>query len=174
MGFQAWKQETNLDRAERCYRKALAARPHDQIVLRDLAAVLVALDRRGEAIRLIERVENPRHDISLWLAHSYLAAGRLDDCIGFLSSIDIKNPEGSSEPHDVWVRALMTRGKERYEAQRMKLAAADFELALTYPPNLQVGQRYQPTDAETWFWLGKTLGAISNQFLFFPSYLVCW
>jgi len=163
LGYHAWKEQGNLPRAEKCYRQAVAAHPHDQTTLLDLAEVLADLNRREEAIRLIEVVENPRHDLALWRARAYVDEGRLDDCIAFLTSLDIKNPEGSSEPRDIWMGALMARGKDHYEAAQMDLALADFEDALTYPGNLQVGRRYRRTDAETCYWLGKTYWALGQR-----------
>jgi tetratricopeptide (TPR) repeat protein len=162
LGYHAWHQRRDLHQAERYYRQAHAGNPRDQIVLRDLAGLLTELDRREEAIELMEQVRNPRHDVSLWLARAYLAEGRLDECIDFLNSIDIKNPEGSSEPRDIWVSALTKRGKDRFAAEKTELALADFELALTYPANLQVGERYRRTDAEVCFWLGKAHWALGH------------
>jgi tetratricopeptide (TPR) repeat protein len=162
LGYHAWHKQADLEQAERCYREALEVRPQDQIVLLDLASVLTASGRTSEAINLLKEVKNPRHDVSLWLARAYLAEDRHGECIAFLSAIDIKNPEGSSEPRDIWVSALMARGKERYEAKQIALALADFQLALTYPANLQVGQRYRRTDAESCFWLGKAHWALGH------------
>ena len=42
-------------------------------------------------------------------------------------------------------------------------ALKDFETALTYPENLQVGQRYKRTDAETCYWIGRTHLALGNK-----------
>jgi tetratricopeptide (TPR) repeat protein len=166
LGYHAWVKDKDLIRAEDYYRKANAARPVDQIVIRDLARILTEQDRRAEAIRLVEasnREQSPRHDISLWLAQAYIAEDRLDDCIAFLSQVQIKNPEGSSEPRDIWVQALMARGRQHYETGHLELALADFGVALTYPANLEVGQRYRRTDAETCYWLGKARWALGRE-----------
>jgi tetratricopeptide (TPR) repeat protein len=125
----------------------------------DLANILSELDRRPEAIALIEAMPDggePRYDVCLWLAGAYNAQQRYDDSIAFLSQVEFSNWEGSSRPRDLLVAALMARGRRHYEAGRFRAALADFETALTYPPNLHVGPHYQRTDAETCYWLGKT------------------
>ena len=56
--------------------------------------------------------------------------------------------------------ALTKRGVAHYEMGSFADARADFEKALTFPENLEVGARYELTDAETRYWLGRTLMAM--------------
>ena len=103
-----------------------------------------------------------RHDVSGWLAQALLDAGRHTECIEFLSRARFSNWEASSRPRDILVAALLARGKERFAAGDYKAALADFERALTYPENLEVGARYEATNAETQYWLGKTRLALGR------------
>ena len=165
LGYHAWKKQTDLDKAEQCYRSAIAARPEDQILYRDLTEILSGLKRQNEAIQLVETMpvdDLKRYDICLWLAQAYLSAERYDDCIAFLREARFSNWEGSSAPRDLYVQALMARGKKRFEAARHEQAVDDFQAALTYPENLHVGQRYKRTDAETCYWLGESLAALGR------------
>jgi len=165
LGCHAWKKQNDLAEAERCYRKAIAACPGDQTLYRDLAAILAASNRRTEGIALIERMPRrmePRFDAVLWLAEAYLAEARYDECVDLLKVSRFSNYEGSSRPQDLFARALTARGKQRYEAGELEAARKDFELALTYPENLEVGARYKLTDAEIRYWLGKTLLALGR------------
>ena len=144
LGYHAWKKQSKLDKAEQCYRKAIAARPEDQILYHDLAQILSELKRQDEAIQLVETMpvgDFKRYDICLWLAGAYVSAERYDDCIAFLSEARFSNWEGSSKPRDLFVQALMARGKVRFEAGHHQQALADFRAALTYPENLHVAQR---------------------------------
>ena len=43
------------------------------------------------------------------------------------------------------------------------MALEDFQKALTYPENLEVGAHYALTDAEVRYWLGKTLLALGRE-----------
>jgi tetratricopeptide (TPR) repeat protein len=160
LGLNAWKKKTELESAAECYRKALAARPEDQMLYRDLAEILTAQGKRTEAIALVEKMPpaaDQRYDVVLWLAKAYVDEKRYDDCIGLLKTAKFSNWEGSSAPRDIYVGALMARGKIRFEQGAYEPALEDFQTALTYPENLEVGARYKLTDAETRYWLGRTL-----------------
>jgi tetratricopeptide (TPR) repeat protein len=165
LGLHYWKKGNDLNKAEGCYRLALAALPNDQIVLRDLTEVLTALNRRPEAILLAEQFPTDvlkRYDLGLWLGKAYADEKRYDDCIAFLGEARFSNWEGVTTPRDTWVGALVERGKQRFEAGRNEEALADFQTALTYPANLGVGQRYKRTDAEVCYWNGRVLQALGR------------
>lgn len=160
-------EKTNdLARAEECFRRAIKARRTDQVLYVDLARVLTAREKRTEAIRLVERMpkaEFPRFDITLWLAEAYNAEKRYDECISLLQGARLTNWEGQTTPHDLFVAALLARGKQRYDTKRFGEALADFQLALTYPENLGVGAKYRLTDAELRYWAGKSLEELGRK-----------
>ncbi len=165
LGLYRWKKDGNLETAADAFRKALAALPNDQMVLRDLTEVLTKLKRRPEALALAEALPEDtfrRYDLALWQAQAYLDEGRHDDCVTFLRESRFSNWEGVTTPRDIFAGALMARGKQRFGAGLHAEALADFEEALTYPENLGVGQRYRRTDAETCLWAGKTLQALGR------------
>ncbi len=166
LALHAWKKDNNIEEAHRCLQQALAVRPEDQIVYRDLARILEELDRREEGIVLIEgmpRNRDVRYDVYLWLAEAYLREERWDDCIALLETARFSNWEGHTKPHDLFASALMSRGKAAFAAGRAEDALADFERALTYPENLEVGASYIVADAETRYWLGKALLALGRR-----------
>lgn len=156
----------DLARAVECFQKAIKNRRNDQSLYVDLARVLTARDRRPEAIRMVERMpeaEFPRFDITLWLAEAYNAERRYDDCIALLQSAQLSNWEGQTTPHDLFVTALLARGKQAFDAQQFDKALADFQMALTYPGNLGVGAKYELTDAELRYWAGRSLEALERR-----------
>ncbi|MFA6240739.1 MAG: DUF5107 domain-containing protein [Candidatus Hydrogenedentales bacterium] len=166
LGLHAWKKTKDLPEAERCYKKAIEARPGDQILYRDLCKILQEQNRRKEGITLAESAPKdptPRYDLALWLAGAYLGESRYDDCINMLANAHFSNWEGSSEPRDIYLSALTARGKSRFDKAQYAEALADFELALTFPPNLGVGARYALTDAETRYWIGRTYLAMGKR-----------
>lgn len=165
LGVYAQKKKNDLPRAETCFRNALEHRSDDQVLHLDLAEVLAAQDRRAEGIQVIEkmpRTRDPRYDAVLWLAEAYVAEQRFDDCIHLLATARFSNWEGHTKPHDIFVSALLGRGKAAFAAERHEDALRDFELALTYPENLEVGARYVLTDAEVRYWMGKALAALGR------------
>jgi len=166
LALHAKVKANDLDEAERCYRKAVEAASHDQLLYAELAELLEQSGKRAEGIRLVESMpetSHPRYDVVLWLADAYLTAGRYDDCLELLMTASFSNWEGGTRPHDIFVKALLARGKERFAATQHGMALADFQKALTYPENLHVGARYALTDAEVRYWLGKTLLALGRE-----------
>lgn len=165
LAMDAWKKRETLDEAEDCLRKALAARPGDQVLYRDLAQVMEKQDKRVEAIALVEsmpEMADLRYDVCLWLAQAYVDEKRYDDCIALLETARFSNWEGQATPRDIFVAALMARGKRSFESSDLTAALHDFERALTYPENLEVGRPYVVADAETHHWIGKTLQALER------------
>jgi len=161
---QAWKKENNPVEAERCLRMAMEVRPDDQILYRDLALVLEKT-RRQEAIALVEsmpKTEDMRYDITVWLAQAYVDEERYDDCIALFETASFSNWEAQTRPRDIFVTALLARGRQSFDAGRMEEALDDFEKALTYPENLEVGRPYEVTDAETQYWVGKARWALGR------------
>ena len=165
LGYHAWKTLNDPKKAENCYRKAIEANAKDQVPYRDLAELLASQNRRKEAIELVERMpQEPvaRYDVILWLADAYVAEQRFDDCISLFHTARFSNWEGGTRPHDIFVTALLGRAKSLYEAGKFDAALADLKESLTFPANLEVGARYKLTDAETRYWMGKTLLALGK------------
>jgi len=166
LALHAWRKAGQLDQANRHLERAIAARPNDQVLYYDRAQVLEALGRRPEAIALLEampRTRDVRYDIYLWLARAYLNERRHDDCITLLTHARFSNWEGQTTPHDLFVAALTARGRTAFNTGDFASARADFERALTYPENLEVGARYELTDAELRHWLGRTWLALGQR-----------
>lgn len=166
LALDAKVKDNDLAEAERCYRAALDAAPEDPLVRYELASLLELRGQRPDAITLAESrpgTAPPRHYLVLWLAEAYIAESRYDDCLALLDTARCSNWEGQTRPHDVFVAALLGRGKARCEQRAYDQALADFERALTFPENLRVGARYRLTDAEVRYWLGRTLHALGRK-----------
>jgi tetratricopeptide (TPR) repeat protein len=165
LALHEWKKNNRVEEAVALLNNAVAARADDQILYRDKALLLAEIDRLGEGMALVEnmpRTRDVRYDIYLWLARAYLDQKRHDDCIALLSTARFSNWEGHTTPHDYFVEALMARGRIAFEDGRYEDARADFERALTFPENLEVGARYELTDAHVRYWLGKTWQALGD------------
>lgn len=154
-------------KAEACYRKAIAARPDDQTLYRDLAEMLIATKRRPEAIDLVETMPVKamrRADLIVLLAQAYLDEKRYADAIGLLESTPyFVNWEGQDVTWRIFNQAHIARGQQRMEAKAYDKALADFEAALTYPANLNVGRSNKPEEAPAQYWRGKALEALGRQ-----------
>jgi tetratricopeptide (TPR) repeat protein len=153
-------------KAEDYYRKAIAARPNDQTLYRDLAAILISVDRRPDAVVMLEQMPFEgvrRAEITMILAESYLREGRYADCIKLLESTPyFVNWEGADVTWRIFNRAHIERGRQRMEKGELQAALADFEAALTYPANLNVGRSDKPEEAEAQYYRGKALAALGK------------
>jgi tetratricopeptide (TPR) repeat protein len=158
--------KNDLAQAEAAYRKAIAARPSDQTLFRDLADVLVAAGKRPEAIRVLESMPLTgmrRAEITVMLADAYEAEKQYEKCIKLLESTPyFVNWEGQDITWRLFNRAHIERGRQRLDQGDAKAALADFEVALTYPANLNVGRPDKPGEAPAQYWRGKALSALGR------------
>ncbi len=166
LGLYAWAVEDDLARAEELYRKAMAARPKDQTLYRDLADILLAANRRPEAIKVLESTPAEklrRADVIIMLAQAYLDEQRYTDAIDLLESTPyFVNWEGQTITWDIFNKAHVERGCKRLQDKDFKAALQDFEAALTYPANIGVGRSNKPQVAPAQYWRGKALEGLGR------------
>ncbi|MGA2032496.1 MAG: DUF5107 domain-containing protein [Thermoguttaceae bacterium] len=153
-------------KAEAFYHNAITARPGDQTLYRDLAQLLLAADRRPEAIRLLETMPAAgarRAEITVMLAQAYLDQQRYDDCVKLLAATPyFVNWEGQNITWQLFNRAHVERGRQRLQRGDAQGALADFEAALTYPANLNVGRSNKPHEAAAQYCRGAALAALGR------------
>ncbi|MDH4241715.1 MAG: DUF5107 domain-containing protein, partial [Phycisphaerae bacterium] len=161
LGLYSWAVEEDLTKAEKYYRKAITARPKDQTLYRDLADILLAANKRGEAIKVLEATPSEkmrRSDVIIMLAQAYVDEQMYTDAIDLLESTPyFVNWEGQTITWDLFHKAHLERGRERFEKKDFLGALQDFELALTYPENIGVGRSNKPQEAPALYWKGQAL-----------------
>ena len=166
LGLYARAQEDDLPKAERAYRRAIAARPKDQTLYRDLAEILLEQGRRPEAIALLESTpvdKLKRAEIIILLVQLYCEERRYDDAIDLLESTPyFVNWEGQTITWDLFHKAHMARGRIRFVDGDFAEALQDFEAALTYPDNIGVGRSNKPQEATAQYWRGKALQSLGR------------
>ena len=166
LGLYAWAVQDDLSKAEKFYRKAITARPKDQTLYRDLAEVLLAANRRPEAIKTLESTPFEilkRADIIIMLAQAYLDEQRYGKAVRLLESTPyFVNWEGQTITWDLFHKAHLERGKVRLENKNFKGALYDFEAALTYPENIGVGRSNKPQEAKAQYLRGRALEALKR------------
>ncbi|UCG55980.1 MAG: DUF5107 domain-containing protein [Phycisphaerales bacterium] len=166
LGLYAWAAEEDLPKAEEFYRKAIAARPKDQTLYRDLAEILLAQDKRADAIEVLESTpfeKLRRADVIIMLAQAYFDENRFTEAIDLLESTPyFVNWEGQTITWDLFSRAHVKRGEQRYGKDDYERALQDFEAALTYPENIGVGRSNKPREAAAQYWRGKALHALGR------------
>ncbi len=166
LGVHEWRLEEDLEEATAWLQRAVAARPGDQTLHRDLARVLSERGLHTNAVSLLESVSpaggRRRPDLTLDLARGYVAVERFDDAVSLLASTTFTSREGDTGTHRTFYDAHMSRGVARFELGDHAGALDDFETALTYPNNLNVGRPHRPREARAQYWRGKALEALGN------------
>lgn len=166
LAMHAWKKENNLPKASEYFAKAIAAWPTDQPLYRDAATVVIADNKRPEAITLLENMtlDHPRRgDITVLLANAYNDEKRYDDALTLLSDTKFSNWELNTASWQAFHRAHIERGKLKLEAKELEAALEDFTASLTYPDFLGVGRPARPHESEGLYWKGKALDALGRK-----------
>ena len=97
------------------------------------------------------------------LAQAYEDQRQYDQVISLLESTPyFVNWEGQTITWDIFHRAHVKRGQNRFEAKDFAGALKDFEAALTYPDNIGVGRPNRPLEADAQYWKGKTLQGLGR------------
>ena len=105
-----------------------------------------------------------RAEITVMLAEAYVDEKRYDDCIKLLEATPyFVNWEGQDVTWRLFNRSHIERGRQRLAAGRRGRRLADFEAALTYPANLNVGRSNKPEEAPAQYWRGQALAALGRQ-----------
>ncbi|MGA2607521.1 MAG: DUF5107 domain-containing protein [Terriglobia bacterium] len=93
----------------------------------------------------------------------YVQLGQYDKAIDLLRRRHFHVWEGGGEIHDIYINAHLLRGQQSFKNKRYREALADYEAALAYPENLEVGKPYRAErDAEINYFIGTAWEAMGN------------
>jgi len=93
----------------------------------------------------------------------YVELGQYDKALDLLRRRHFHVWEGGGDIHDVYINALLLRGQQQFKHQRYREALKDFEAALEYPENLEVGRpEHSLRDAEIYYHLGSAEEALGD------------
>jgi len=167
LGLYQWAIKEDLPAAADLYRKAIAARPKDQTLYRDLADILIADKKRSQAIEVLNSTPSEklrRADVIIMLAQAYADEKRYSEVIDLLEGTPyFVNWEGQTITWDLFSRSHIERGKQRFDKGEYAGALKDFEAALTYPENIGVGRSNKPREAQAQYWRGMALHALGRK-----------
>ncbi len=157
LGLYFWKEKKDLKRADAFYRRAIDLDPKGQTLYSELSSILS--ETPEEVVALLEKLGTDQfrlNELSERLAQAYNDLGEYPRTIAFLEKRVFSNWEARTTSRNLWVRALIERGKKAYEGGDLDAGLRDFEAALTYPRNLGVGRPAEPEEAEALYWCGMT------------------
>jgi len=144
LGLAYARVKNDLPRALELYRQALAASPGDAKLYAELdqleEAARTPLGERFERLEKNQAAVERRDDAVAREIQLLVRLGRYDRAIGLLAARHFHVWEGGGEIHGVFVEAHLLRGLKSLDAGDARAALKDFEAALTYPDNLEVGE----------------------------------
>jgi tetratricopeptide (TPR) repeat protein len=85
-----------------------------------------------------------------------------DQALALLADHTFKPWEGGAVVHNMFVRAIMEKGKAALAEHKPQEAALAFRQAMRYPEELGTGEPAQPELSEQFYWLGVALAADGN------------
>jgi len=90
-------------------------------------------------------------------------AGHADRALALLRTRHFRNWEGSSQIHNVYVDARLAHGQHLLAEKKSREALREFEAALEYPENLEVGRaRRAPRTAQIQYLVGTAQEALGD------------
>ena len=167
LGLAYARFQNDLPKALVSMEKAVACNPQDSRVLAELDQIeeqagvpaekrLARLERNQQVV--LERDDAVQQEIAL-----YVQLGQYEKAIDLLSRRHFHVWEGGGEIHDVFISAHLLRGQDAFRQQRFREALRDFQAALEYPENLEVGRPLEPPrDPEIHYMIGTAFEALGD------------
>jgi len=148
LGLAYARFQNDLPKALVSLEKAVACDPRDPRVLAELDRISeqagVPLERRLVRLEEHQPVVLERDDAAQQEITLYVQLGQYDKAIDLLNRRHFHVWEGGGDIHDIFISAHLLRGQEAFRSQRYDHALRDFQAALEYPENLEVGRPLNP------------------------------
>ncbi len=157
LGLAAWQRENNPTKAIAYFERALKLNPRNQDIYLHLDELYKAqglVEKRRELLQAIISLEEPREDVRKRRILMLVDLGDYEEALQIMQSQVFVPLEMDQSFHDLYVRALMQRAEAHLAAGRLQEAVADYQQALTFPPNLGVGEPTTLNQAHIYYHMG--------------------
>jgi tetratricopeptide (TPR) repeat protein len=159
LGFAYARVEKNLSKAIASMEQAIACNKRDPRLYyeRDLLyeAAGVSPEKRLQLLEANQQTVLERDDAVQQQITLYVLLGQYDKAIEMVTNRHFHVWEGGGDIHDVYINAHLLRGHQHFRDKRYREALQDYEAALDYPENLEVGRPYRPDrEPEILYFLG--------------------
>jgi tetratricopeptide (TPR) repeat protein len=123
----------------------------------------MAVTKRLAPLAKHQSVVELRDDATTRLIIMLTANEQYDRALELLTRHRFSTWEGSREIHDIYVDACVQRGHAMFRKKQDAEALRDYEAALLYPENLQVGRSYKnPRESHIQYLIGTVKAATGN------------
>ena len=167
LGLAYARFENDLPKALASMEKAVACDPRDPRVLAELDQIAeqagVSPEKRLARLEehqpvVLERDDAVQQEITL-----YVQLGQYDKAIDLLGRRHFHVWEGGGEIHDIFISAHLLRGEVAFRDKHYREALRDFQAALEYPENLEVGRPLHPQrEPEIEYSIGTAFEALGD------------
>ena len=157
-----WHKKQNLPIAYELMTRASDLAPRDADCLRDMDLLAELTGAHDDRPAIAERILTHAPNDSQCLERAiriFIECGRLDEAVELLLTKQFFVAELAYQTRILYVRALLMRGTERFEAGRFAEAVSDFRRATEYPDNLGASRYHDSSDAQAHYVLGLALDA---------------
>lgn len=173
LGLAAWQREQDLPEAIAHFEKALFLNPRNQDIylhLDDLYKAQGLVEKRRELLAKISALPDLREDVRKRRILMLVDLGDYEEALQIMQTQIFVPLEMDQSFHDLYVRALMQRAEARLAAGLPEEAIADYRQALTFPPNLGVGEPTTLSQAHIYYHLGLVYERLGR----YPEALSAW
>ena len=167
LGFSYGQDSLRVKKAIVAYEKAISLNNQDARLFTELdllyeANGTPAKDRLHILEQNLVTVEK-RDDAITRLIELYNITGQYDRAIPILNTRHFHVWEGGGNIHDTYVDAYLLRGIARLKKNQYDSALRDFEQALKYPDNLEVGEPYwSHRNSEINYFIAQAYSGLKN------------
>lgn len=173
--FVAWRnigfaraRKHELEPARAAYEKAVEVDARAAVLALD-ELVQLMIDMKApsnERLALMEKykeaVESRGHVLKSYIS-LLVQTGRHTDALAYLKNRHFKSWEGRYDIHQYWVESNLQLGDQAMEAGDRKKALEHYQLALTYPENLEVAELPNTVHANKWYRVGLAHEALGDR-----------
>ncbi len=167
LGQSYARMENNVPKAIESLEKAIACDKNDPRVYYELDQLYEAAgtppEKRLKLLQDNHSTITKRDDALSREIELLVLLQQYDKAIELLAGRNFHTWEGGGQIHSVYVDAHLLRGQKKFDSKRYSEALNDFEAALEYPENLEVGRpRRDRRTCQTFFFIGKAHEALGN------------
>ena len=167
LGLSYARLENNLPKAIDSLEKAIACDKTDPRVFYELDQLYetgaVSPEKRLKLLEDNHATIAKRDDALSRQISLLVLLKQYDKAIELLAGRIFNTWEGGGQIHNVYVDAHLLRGQKNFQSKRYRQALNDFEAALEYPENLNVGRpKRDRRTCQTFFFIGKAHEALGD------------
>jgi len=167
LGLAYARVENNVQKAIASFERAVACNKKDPRLFYELDLLYeageISPQKRLKVLEENHQTVIKRNDALSREIALLVQIGKYDRAIDLLESHHFHVWEGGGRIHNIYVDAFLFKGQEYFNTGKYNKALEDFEAALEYPENLEVGKPYRGgRTSQVYYFMGTAHEALAN------------